>query len=184
MSVPQISLSQFLEAAGPEQAVIVARLWEDHEISYLILFADSKGAQLAVLPVGQNTDYRDLESALSAEIEGLRAQCWTFSLATLWSVWTRDMVGKAEVEEKLKEVAEREKAIQKKEQQVEERLSDLERIAESIEERQKFIEESETKLAMRAQELAELEARIEQTRSEHEGRVRRQAAETKKTAVA
>lgn len=173
MSAPQLSFSQFVEQAGPEQAVMTVKLWEDPEIQYLVLFADSDGAQLAVLPIGAKTDYRDLEAALSAEIEGLTAQAWTFSLATLWSTWTKDMVNRNDVEEKLLQAT-------RKEQQVEERLADLERLAESIEERQKYIEDAENRLASRAQELTEMEARIEQTRSEFEDKRRRLASEKAK----
>ena len=177
MSAPQVSLSQFLDAAGPEQAVTTVKLWEDPEINYLILFADSNGQQLAVLPIGAKTEYRDFNNALTSEIEGLRAQAWTYALSTLWAVWTQNMVNKAEVEDKLQ-------AASRKEQQVEERLADLERLAESIEERQKFIEEAETRLAMRAQELTELEARIEQARSEMDGARRRDKREQAERAEA
>lgn len=166
MTAPQLSLSQFLNAAGPEQAVSTVKLWEDPEITYLILFADSNGHQLAVLPIGPKTEFRDFNAALTTEIEGLRAQAWTYSLSTLWAVWTQNMVNKAEVEDKLQ-------AVTRKEAQVEERLADLERLAESIEERQKFIEDAEMRLANRAQELTELEARIEQARSEADGARRR-----------
>lgn len=170
MSAPQLSLSQFLEQAGHEQAVTAVKLWENPEISYIVLFADANGKQLAVLPIGAKTDYKDLNTALGAEIEGLRAQCWTFSLTTLWAVWTQGMVQKSEVEDKLAQTT-------KKEQQVEERLADLERLAESIEERQKYIEESENRLASRAQELTEMEARIEQARSDMDDKRRRTANE-------
>jgi hypothetical protein len=75
MSVPIVPLTSFLNLAGGALAGDVRRLMAAPDLLGLVLFSDTSGEQLALLPVGAGQSYAALEEVGAAEIEGLRPLC-------------------------------------------------------------------------------------------------------------
>ena len=74
MHILEVTLSEFLKNAGAQNYVPVAQLWEDPNLTHLVLFSDQSGADVAVLPVGGGADFKDLASASKLVFEGLHAR--------------------------------------------------------------------------------------------------------------
>jgi hypothetical protein len=74
MHIIEVSLSNFLEAAGADHHIAVVRLWEDPNLTHLVLFSDRRGGDVAILPVGAEAEFKDLTSAAKFEHEGLQAR--------------------------------------------------------------------------------------------------------------
>lgn len=75
MSVPIVPLSAFSNLAGASLAGDLRRLIASPDYAGLVLFSDTLGEQLAILPVGPGQAYPRLEDVSGAEIEGLRPLC-------------------------------------------------------------------------------------------------------------
>jgi hypothetical protein len=72
MSVPEVPLSAFSNLAGSSLSDDLRRLLADPELAGLVLFSDTLGEHLALLPVGAGLAYARIEDVGGAEIEGLR----------------------------------------------------------------------------------------------------------------
>lgn len=162
----QSSFSQFVEEAGPDQAATVVRLWEDPSLTHLILFGDSEGKHLAVLPIGPNTDYPNLERALRLNIEGLWARCWTYSLASLWAAWSQTLSDSSEVEAKVRLLEKGEEELRRRSAQLDAREAELEPRFQEVAAREAYIATSENALAEKAERLNEREAELDQKQAE------------------
>ncbi len=134
MSVPVVPLSAFSNLAGSALAEDLRRLLANPDYSGLVLFSDTLGEQLAILPVGLAQDYKRIEDVNGAEIEGLRPLC------------AMRVRGEAPVREKLPAGREQE----------------LAQLDESLRARERYIAECEQRLADAGQMLSEREAMLEQ----------------------
>jgi len=133
MSVPLVPLSAFSNLAGMALAEDLRRLIARPGYAGLVLFSDTLGEQLAILPVGEGEVYARMEDVTGAAIEGLRPLC------------ALRLRGPAAVEEK-----------------DEERERELARLDESLKARERYVAECEQKLAELGQNLSEREAMLEQ----------------------
>jgi hypothetical protein len=134
MSVPVVPLSAFSNLAGSALAEDLRRLLANPDYSGLVLFSDTLGEQLAILPVGLAQDYKRIEDLHGAEIEGLRPLCAMRLRA---------------------EAPVREKPSSGREQE-------LMQLDESLRARERYIAECEQRLADAGQMLSEREAILEQ----------------------
>lgn len=134
MSVPVVPLSAFSNLAGSALADDLRRLLASPDYLGLVLFSDTLGEQLALLPVGPGQSHARLEDVGGAEIEGLRPLC---------ALRLRGSDGGAAAKD-----AEREK--------------ELARLEETLTTRERFIVECEQRLAEVGQGLSEREAMLEQ----------------------
>ena len=134
MSVPVVPLSSFSNLAGSSLAEDLRRLVANPAYAALVLFSDTLGEQLAILPVGQGQVYARLEDVNGAEIEGLRPLC---------ALRLRGETAGAEPRDDARE-------------------RELARIEESLKVRERFVVECERKLAEFGQGLTEREAMLEQ----------------------
>jgi hypothetical protein len=134
MSVPVVPLSSFSNLAGSSLAEDLRRLVANPSYAALVLFSDTLGEQLAILPVGQGQVYARLEDVNGAEIEGLRPLC---------ALRLRGETAGPEPQDDAKE-------------------RELARIEESLKVRERFVMECERKLAEFGQGLTEREAMLEQ----------------------
>lgn len=75
MSVPIIPLSAFCNLAGASLADDLRRLLAAPEFTGLVLYSDTLGEQLALLPVGPGQVIGGVEDVGWGEIEGLRPLC-------------------------------------------------------------------------------------------------------------
>jgi len=134
MSVPVVPLSAFSNLAGSALAEDLRRLLANPEYSGLVLFSDTLGEQLAILPVGVTQTYKRIEDVHGVEIEGLRPLC--------------GMRVRSEVPVKAAPANAREQ--------------DLIQLDESLRARERYIAECEQRLADAGQMLSEREAMLEQ----------------------
>lgn len=134
MSVPVVPLSAFSNLAGSALAEDLRRLLANPDYSGLVLFSDTLGEQLAILPVGVTQTYRRIEDLMGVEIEGLRPLC---------GMRVRN------------EVVARENPTAAREQ-------DLMQMDQSLRARERYIAECEQRLADAGQMLSEREAMLEQ----------------------
>ena len=132
MSVPIVPLSAFCNLAGAALAEDVRRLAANPGFNALVLFSDTLGEQLAILPVGQEQRYGRLEEVTGAEIEGLRPLC---------GLRLRGGSENADGAERAKELA---------------------RLEESLKARERYVAECEQRMAELGQNLSEREAMLEQ----------------------
>lgn len=132
MSVPVVPLSAFGNLAGSALAEDIRRLMANPGYTALILFSDSQGEQLALLPVGRDERHRRLEDVDGAEIEGLRPLC---------AMHLRETARAPADDERARELA---------------------RLEESLRARERYIAECEQRLADTGQSLSEREAMLEQ----------------------
>lgn len=129
MSVPIVPLSAFSNLAGAALADDLRRLLASPGYTGLVLFSDTVGEQLALLPVGPGELFTRIDDTVGREIEGLRPLC---------ALRLRGG-GKAG------------------EDRDEARESELDRRAAALEKRQRELEEREQALAEREQMLVEKE---------------------------
>lgn len=134
MSVPVVPLSAFSNLAGSALADDLRRLLASPDYAGLVLFSDTLGEQLALLPVGAGQAYARIEDVGGSEIEGLRPLC---------ALRLRGTGAGADLKE-----AEREK--------------ELARMEESLKARERYVAECERRLAEVGQGLSEREALLEQ----------------------
>ena len=132
MNVPIVPLSAFCNLAGAALAEDVRRLAANPGFSGLVLFSDTLGEQLAILPVGGGQRYGRVEEVAGAEIEGLRPLC------------ALRLRGGAEATEDG------------------ERAKELARMEESLKARERYVAECEQRMAEVGQNLSEREAMLEQ----------------------
>lgn len=134
MSVPVVPLSAFSNLAGSALAEDLRRLLANPDYSGLVLFSDTLGEQLAILPVGVAQDYKRIEDVHGAEIEGLRPLC-AMRVRTEAPVREKPSAG---------------------------REQELTQLDESLRARERYIAECEQRLADAGQMLSEREAMLEQ----------------------
>ena len=134
MSVPIVPLSAFSNLAGSALADDLRRLLASPDYAALVLFSDTLGEQLALLPVGAGQRYSRIEDVGGTEIEGLRPLCALRVRGATAAEGGRD--------------AEREK--------------ELTRLEESLKTRERYIAECEQRMAEVGQGLSEREAMLEQ----------------------
>lgn len=132
MSVPVVPLSAFCNLAGAALAEDVRRLAANPGFNGLVLFSDTLGEQLAILPVGAGQRHGRVEEVSGAEIEGLRPLC------------ALRLHGGAESAGG------------------EERAKELVRLEESLKVRERYVAECEQRMAEVGQNLFEREAMLEQ----------------------
>lgn len=75
MSVPIVPLSAFSNLAGPALAEDLRRLVANPVFTGLVLFSDTLGENLAILPLGPGQRYEQIDQVAGVEIEGLRPLC-------------------------------------------------------------------------------------------------------------
>ncbi len=75
MSVPIVPLSAFSNLAGASLAADLRRLMTDASLDALVLFSDSLGENVALLPIGPAQAYTRIEDLAGRVIEGLRPLC-------------------------------------------------------------------------------------------------------------
>jgi hypothetical protein len=134
MSVPIVPLSAFSNLAGAAMADDLRRLLASSDYAGLVLFSDTLGEQLALLPVGAGQAYARIEDVGGAEIEGLRPLCAL----------------------RLRGAAQETKEGER------EREKELDRLEAALKARERHIVECEQKIAEANQGLAEREAMLEQ----------------------
>ena len=132
MSVPTVPLSAFCNLAGAALAEDVRRLMANLDYTALVLFSDTLGEQLAILPIGRGQRYGRIEDVSGAEIEGLRPLCGM----------------------RLRGVAETTDDG--------ERAKELTRLEDSLKARERYVAECEQRMAEVGQNLSEREAMLEQ----------------------
>lgn len=157
MSVPIVPLSAFSNLAGSALAEDLRRLLASPDLSGLVLFSDTLGEQLAILPVGPEQEHVRIEDVGGAEIEGLRPLC----ALRLRGVGAEDKDAGREKE--------------------------LARLEESIKTRERYIAECEQRLAELGQGLSEREAMLEQREQmlvEKEREFFRRSGETRRQTAA
>lgn len=132
MSVPAVPLSAFTNLAGPALAEDLRRLLASPKLGGLVLFSDTLGEQLAILPVGPGETYERIDDVAGAEIEGLRPLC---------ALHLRGAADEDGHEARGKELA---------------------RMEESLKARERYVAECEQRMADAGQNLAEREAMLEQ----------------------
>lgn len=133
MSVPIVPLSAFSNLAGSALLDDLRRLMASPDYDGLVLFSDTLGEQLALLPVGAGLRFGKIEEVHGAEIEGLRPLC------------ALRLRGAAEERGKN-----------------EERERELVRMEESLKAREHYIAECEKRLNEMGHALSEREAMVEQ----------------------
>ncbi len=133
MSVPVVPLSAFCNLAGAALAEDVRRLMANLDFTGLVLFSDTQGEQLAILPVGRGQRYACVDEVAGAEIEGLRPLCG-LRLRGAGAEATDDG----------------------------ERAKELARLEESLKARERYVAECEQRMAEVGQNLSEREAMLEQ----------------------
>lgn len=143
MSVPVVALAAFANLCGPALSADLRRLVAEARHDALVLFSDTAGEQLAILPVGPGETYPRLEAVRGAVIEGLRPLC-ALSLA---AEPARDAAPSPS------RPAPRDSA---------DRQAELDRREESLRVRERYIAECEQKLAEVGHSLSEREAMLEQ----------------------
>jgi hypothetical protein len=72
-----VSLLRLLDLYGESHRAELDELWAAPGTDYLALFADDTGRDCAILPVGSAHEYRNLDTVLGLNIEGLHAVCYT-----------------------------------------------------------------------------------------------------------
>ncbi len=133
MSVPVVPLSAFGNLAGSALADDLRRLVANPGYVALVLYSDTLGEQLAILPVGAGQVHERLEEVGGGEIEGLRPLC-ALRLRGEAATRSRD----------------------------DDREKELARTEESLRARERYIAECEQRLAEVGQGLSEREAMLEQ----------------------
>jgi flagellar motility protein MotE (MotC chaperone) len=129
MNVPVVPLSAFSNLAGPALAEDLRRLVANPVHAALVLFSDTLGEQLAILPVGPGQGHERLEEVDGAEIEGLRPLC-ALRLRGAARGEDRD-------EEREKELARLEESLKTRERQVAEREATIEQREQLLVERER-----------------------------------------------
>lgn len=157
MSVPVVPLSAFSNLAGAPLAEDLRRLMANPGFNGLVLFSDTLGEHLALLPLGPGQAYARLEEVAGAEIEGLRPLC---------ALRLRGELSEGGGDESAKELA---------------------RLEESLKARELRIAEAEQRLADATQSVTEREATLEQREQmllskerdffRHSGEIARQSPE-------
>jgi hypothetical protein len=118
MNVPVVPLSAFSNLAGSALAEDLRRLLANPDYAWLVLFSDTLGEQLALLPVGPGQAYGRLDEVDGAEIEGLRPLCALRMRGAGPSSESKDT-------EREQEMTKREEALKKRERELEEREQSL-----------------------------------------------------------
>lgn len=135
MSIPVVPLSAFCNLAGAALAEDIRRLLARPGLGGLVLFSDTVGEQLALLPVGQGEEYARVQEVVGVEIEGLRPLC------------ALDLQGESSSDEtRAAELTRREDSVEKRERHLaaeEARLSELARV---LKDREAQVEEREQRV--------------------------------------
>jgi hypothetical protein len=140
MSVPIVPLSAFSNLAGPALADDLRRLLASPGLIALVLFSDTLGEQLALLPVGPDQAFANIDDVGGREIEGLRPLC-------ALRLRGGGKTGRAEDEAREAELERRETALKKRERELEER-------EQSLAEREQMLVEKEREFFRRSGETA------------------------------
>lgn len=133
MSVPVVPLSAFTNLAGPALADDLRRLLAGSDNHALVLFSDTLGEQLAILPVGPVHVHARLEDVRAAEIEGLRPLC---ALRVRGGGESKDA-------EREKELARMEESLKARERYIAECEHRLAEVGQGLSEREAMIEQRE-----------------------------------------
>lgn len=134
MSVPVVPLSAFTNLAGSALVEDLRRLLASPEFTGLVLFSDTLGEQLAILPVGPGQNYGRIEDTHGVEIEGLRPLCGLHLQAAAAPSKERSPA----------------------------RDPELAQLAETLKTRERYVADCEKRLAELGQNLSEREAMLEQ----------------------
>lgn len=125
MSVPVVPLSAFSNLAGAALVDDLRRLLANPDLGGLVLFSDTLGEQLALLPVGSGQRYTRIEDLAGVEIEGLRPLCAMQLRAEPAGTTSADS-------ERAKELAKREESLKERERQLDEREALLEQREQAL----------------------------------------------------
>lgn len=142
MSVPVVPLSAFSNLAGSALADDLRRLLAGSDHSVLVLFSDTLGEQLAILPVGPGQSYARLEDVDGAEIEGLRPLCAL-----------RVRGGGGADAERERELARMEESLNTRERQIAECERRLAEVGQGLTEREAMLEQREQMLIEKEREF-------------------------------
>ncbi len=124
MSVPVVPLSAFSNLAGAALVDDLRRLLANPDLAGLVLFSDTLGEQLALLPVGSGQRYERIEDVAGVEIEGLRPLCAMQLRA--------EPAGTSGDSERAKELDKREASLTRRERQLDEREALLEQREQAL----------------------------------------------------
>lgn len=143
MSIPLVPLSSFSNLAGASLAADLRRLMSDPAISALVLFSDTSGENIALLPVGLGQPYEKLETLAGREIEGLRPLC-ALRLRS-------DSV--APENQKAEELIRLEESLSVRERYITECEQKLAEMGQNLAEREAMLEQREQMLAVKEREF-------------------------------
>lgn len=144
MSVPIVPLSAFSNLAGAAMADDLRRLLASPDYAGLVLFSDTLGEQLALLPVGAGQAYARIEDVGGSEIEGLRPLC---------ALRLRGAAGDAKEAEREKEVERLEAALKARERYIVECEQRLAEVGQGLTEREAMLEQREEMLIQKEREF-------------------------------
>lgn len=176
-----VSLLRMLELYGQNHRAELDELWNSPGTEYLVLFADNRGENLAILTVGPQSDYKQLDEAVALEIDGLHAICHTPALGAYRTgrsaaSWQLDEDERSVLAATCPESADSlaqaiADARQRGVHPVRAAMSHIVQRTREIVHREHYVSESENKLSERAQKIVEHIAELEQREAELMNRV-------------
>jgi hypothetical protein len=134
MSIPVVPLSAFCNLAGVALGEDIRRLVARRGLSGLVLFSDTLGEHLAVLPVGEGQPYGRVKQVIGVEIEGLRPLC------------ALDLLGEDTDDERSVQLARREEGLKARELELADQARALTEATVALKEREALVKQAEQAL--------------------------------------
>lgn len=142
MSIPIVPLSAFCNLAGAALAEDIRRLLSRPSLGGLVLFSDTVGEQLALLPVGEGENYARVQQLAGLEIEGLRPLC------------AIDLKGDdASDETRAHDLTQRESRVGARERELAAEAERLDKLTRTLKDREAQIEEREQRVLAKERNL-------------------------------